>query len=405
MYLNCELSVLINGYPLLGINSYDIENDGQHLGSHCDIVLPLAYINNYNQNNTGNLSLTKSGITNSKTGFHIQVKAKYEGYENLVDKSLVDDNGFTTRFDGYIYDIYEGIPATLKCMDAAYLFNLQTIDIGLLPANAPTGFTGTLQDMIEQYLFPVVNSTENLNNGNDTEISFYKGDENYEMPEIDLKAITFLQSTPAAILMHIKKELGLNISLIGRELYVGVASNQLNTVNVKSDVNVKSKDGTTGANLQNISNVLMSIKVRCHYSNKDSTVGFFEIGTSANAISHDCFVYNVEPSLETTTIQTLDGIKSIPVNYLEIANNAKLHFLQSRYNGTIDLYLYPTIGLYWRLVYTDVRYPDRNAIYVILKIKETGNLDGFKQMVTVAYLADTTVEADNIQKSGNNFTQ
>ena len=401
MFLDCEIQVLINGQLLQGINEYSIENDGQHLGSHCDIILPLAYINDYNQNKTGNLSLSKAGIVQSQTGYHIQVKAKYTGYENLVDSSLVDSNGFTTRFDGYIYDLYEGTPATLKCMDSAYLFHLQTIDIGVPTETNPESFTGTLYDLVVDIL-DIINSPANLNNGADTPITIMNES---DFIELDLQDITFFQMTPAAILMHLKKELGLNISIIGRQLYVGVASNQLKTVNVNSSVNVKSKDGNTGANLQNINNVLLSMKLRCWYLNKDSTKAYFEIGTDSGAPMHECFVYNIPASTELMNINTLEGIKSIPVNYYNIAMEAKLHFLQVRYNGTIDLYLYPTIGLYWRLVYTDVRYPDRNAVYVILKIKETGNLEGFKQTATVAYLADTPAAADAIQQSSFNYTQ
>lgn len=366
MFLNAHISVLVNNKPLKYINRVEIHTDSQTIGGTCDILVPLQSLVQYEQAYKQPITVTE--ITECATAFPIVVKAKYDGYETV---SGADSDGFITVFKGYIYDLFEGTPVTIKCMDNFYLFNLD-----MMNQSFPSI---TLVNLIEKYILPLANS--HVTSGN--EIKLIK-----PTLDLNLENISFPLMTGGAILSWLKKEMNFNVNLTDEGLYVNIASNTVNTIKLKTDINV------IRADLQRPSNLFLNIKVKAWFIREDSTKDFIEVGSPTGQL-REVFFYNVQRPPENTP----DDL------YHQLANNAYLRFKQMRYNGNIEMFLYPACELYWRVEYEDVRYPDRNAVYVITAQDIKFSESGFHRFLKLAYLADTTAQADQIERENKMTTR
>lgn len=382
MYFNSHISVtIINAqtlkeYPIRDIVSVHIENDAAHIGASCDVVMPLKARIPYDNGKKG--YLTDSVISLFSTGDKIVVKAKYDGsqYSNIKSAdgktSYTDENGFLTVFEGFLYDFTEGNPIKISCQDYVYLLNQKPISISY-PSKTNASKTVKLKTLIEKILEGTGVTMMNIEKtyqkeGETTRIS-------NPMFDFTLQNITFAMMTPAAILNWIKKEMGINISLDRDKLYVNVASNTTETCKLDTTINVLKSDlQTTNLTRSKRANaVFLNIKVKAWFIRTDGKKDFIEYPENSDGQLREVYFYN------------------IPINqtkYKQMAIEAYEKFKQRRYNGTVETMLYPMADLFWRVEYTDYRYPEKNGVYVITKTSIDISESGYRRTHTLAYLGE-----------------
>jgi hypothetical protein len=186
------------------------------------------------------------------------------------------------------------------------------------------------------------------------------------MPDIELVNITFAMMSPAAILDWLKKEMGINISLQGNQLYVNVASNTLNTVYYRTDRNIIQSD------LQKPAAVYKSFKVKAWFVREDGTKDSFEVG-DANGTLKEVFFYKIKRD------QTL---------YQQLATEALAKVKQQKYSGNIETLLYPDCRLFDQANYIDLRYPARSANYVITGQEINIDENGYHRKLKLSFLSE-----------------
>lgn len=326
MYFDCKLRVTIADKILETVSAVSVDNDSKTLGSNCDLVVPLNSRIQYK--NGKHDFLTDQTRNLFKTGDPINVVAWYEGLHEV------------TVFDGFVVDFAEGTPMKIKCSDQVYLLNLSIIDVHYASV--------TLKALAEKLLAG-------------TGITL-------ATPTIDLtlQDITFKSMTPAAIFQWIKDQIGLNISLTGKSLYINVASNTLNTVELDTTINV------IGSDLQKPATLFLKLKLKAWFIRENGTKDSFEVGDE-NGQLREVFFYKL-PQNEA--------------NYKKLANEALLKYKQYRYNGTVELLLYPEISLFDQVRYKDFRYPEKNANYVAVGVDYDLAENGFHRKIKLSYLSD-----------------
>lgn len=420
IYVNAHAKVVINDTIVheFGVDqnlvSVETHNDSNHIGSTCEIVFPqnvrLPYKNNASQAPTAenpdpNIDYTQvnDGFIDAKTryifntGDHIQVFAKYEGYEGA---NGANSDGYLPIFDGFLFDFYESTPLKIKCLDYIYWFNIgiygQKINSKAGGINIPNTAKGSgvsfksvqfktlLQDLIDTVNIAIAQS----NTDNSTKYPLISLIEPiFDMPLVN---ISFLQMSPAAVLEWFKKEMGFNITLLHNKLYVNIASNTTGTVILQTDTNVILSNLQT-TNLQHkrtklakgSNSVFLRIKLKCNIIRNNGTKDSFEVG-DPNGQMREIWLYNVKPGVSVPMPN--DPTKTIPKNYLEMANEALLKMHQDRYTGEVELFLYPYCELFWKVTYKDIRYEERNGNYVITLIKHILNENGFHTKIKLAFL-------------------
>jgi hypothetical protein len=399
MYLSGKIQVLINGVVLQSVVSVNAENDGAHIGASCDIVLPLNCRIGYNQDGA-RLILPTRFVFN--TGDHIIINAKYEGYEGYGT-----NDGWVRVFEGFLYDFYETTPVKIKCLDYIYFFNLgiygseyvftkQTTKTGKIKKGSIKGgegkqwqsieFADLLQDLVDWVNY-YIDCTNDENGTSIPDVTLIK-------PEFSFKLvnITFTNMSPAAVLEYLKKELGFNISLSGNQLYANVASFTPGTVKLKTDVNVLSSElQSTNLNKKNTghpkgsNSVFLRIKLKTYFEKEDGTKDSFEIG-DPNGQLREVFFYKVEKGKDVP----YNG-QTVPENYLKQANEALNQCYQRRYNGTVETLLYPVINLFDKVIYEDVRYPERSGDYVCTAQTITLDDKGYHRKCKLAFLTNYNI--------------
>ena len=354
MYFNAILHIMFNDTAqLLTVVQVKTHNDSGQLGSYCEIICPLISRIQYADGKT----LTAQTKTLFKQGDKVSITAFY----TPVGDAMVDEYPLITIFEGFVLDFFEGNPITIKCVDWIYKLNFgKTINIPLIPGDP--GFTGEIKDLIDICL-------------TNTGITQYPGTIDFK-----LENFTLTNCTPAAVFEHIRKEVGLNISLIGNQLYCNVASNTLNTVGLDTSANVIesniSKDKTT----------FQRIKVKAWFLHEDHTKDSFEVGDSDGQL-REVFFYKI-PAENMMVIQTAAGARQIPKAYNDLANEALKKFQLNLFNGTVKTKLYPFIDIFDTVKYNDIRYPDRNGVYVCTGRDGEFGMSGFNWTYKLAWLRD-----------------
>ena len=384
MYVNAHLRVLINGNLIKNISSVETTNDSAHLGSTCEITMPLNARIKYtsdkldeNGQATGFVeTLTELPINVFSTGDQITVLAKYDGYENATG----NQDGWLPIFEGYLYDFYQGSPLKIKCLDSIYLANKGTftrdykkISLKQLIKDVIAGTDLSIIDVEKTYTDANGNQVQNT------------------LCDLDLENITFKDMSPAAVMEWLRKELGINISLQGKKVYYNIASNTLNTVKFSTGVNVM-KSNLETTNLNNIKNkttgisetttqnvsIFQKFQVKAWFLQPDGTKDSIEVGDEGGQL-REVFFYKVpRKASDALTI----------ANYKELATQALIKVRQSRFNGIIETYLYPYCDLFWRVIYDDKSYPNRNGTYVITQMTVKINQSGYHRSIKLAYLGD-----------------
>lgn len=325
MHFNPSISVVINNKQLQTVAAVSVQNDSSHIGSDADIIVPLNCRIQYQDGAHDYLTDLPKNLF--KVGDFVKITAQYEGYNTV------------NVFEGYVLDFIEGTPVKIKCSDYVYLLNQSTINV--------SHKTITLKDLITEVL-----------KGTGIELL---------LPtfELTLKNITFRLMSPAAILEWLKKELGINISLSGKKLYVNVASNTLNVVKYSTDRNV------IESGLQTPAAVFLKYKVKAWFIKEDGTKDSFEVGDKDGHL-HEVFFYRVPRDQKI---------------YEKMANEALEKVKQHSYSGEITTYLYPDCQLFDKAVYTDVRYPAKNGNYVIIAVHFDINENGYHRKLKFAHLS------------------
>jgi hypothetical protein len=359
MYVNAVLQVYFNDKLFDSVVSIDVKNDAAHIGATCDIVVPLNSRLKYQ--NVGKDYITDPSPNNYlfNSGDTVTVLAVYEGYKDWVNV-----------FDGYVNDFTEGTPLTVKCLDAVYLLNQSTIN---LEYKKPTPLKNIINDILKGTGIVQIGIEKNYTTENGTSMT-------NPVFDLELENLTFKNMSPAACLEYIKTNIGLNITLMGKQLYVNIASNTTNTVKLDTRINVCKSD------LQKPNSTFQKFKVKAWFIREDSTRDSFEVGDENGAL-REVFFYNI-PKTDYINISTKEGLKSIPRRYNELANEALKKVKQVRYSGTVEIYLYPFCDLFWRCEYKDLRYPEKNGVYVITALDYKLDGNGFHKTLKLAHLTD-----------------
>lgn len=328
MHFVAHLKVEIAGQIINTVHSVKTKFDSKHIGSSCDIVVPLNSVISYDDpRNTYLPAIKINPLIAFKVGDPVTVTAWYDGYPQLV------------RFQGFVFEFKEGMPCTIKCIDYLPLLgHMQNLHFKSV----------TLKNLITQIL-------------KGTNITL-------QLPTLDLTLVdlTFRTVSPWGILMYVKKGLGINISLQGNTLYCNVASNTLDEVDFSTGRNIHE----TG--LQQPDTVWQGYKVKAWFVKENGVRDSLEVGDTEGHVT-DVYFYRVQADINT---------------YTRLANEALIKIRQRKFSGKIKGYLYPDVKLFDRLSYTDLTYPDKNGNYVLTAYEETFSDEGFHKEMTIAFLVD-----------------
>lgn len=328
MYFNTTLSVYINGILLQTICGVNTKNDGTHVGSECDIQVPLNCRILYKNGRNDFLVTQPQLIFN--VGDTVSIRASYLGMPVI------------NVFDGFVTDFIYSEPMVIRCSDYVFQLNQKMINID--------HETITLKNLLTQIL-------------DGTGVSLM-----LPIFDLTLTKITFLMMSPAAILDYLRKEIGINISLQGKQLYVNVASNTLNTVYHYTDRNV------IKANLQKPNTIFQNYRVKAWFVNENGTKNSVEVGNTSGHL-REVFYYKIPQN---------------PTLYKKLAAEALNKIKMEKYKGTIETLLYPDCQLFDRAVFKSVRYPDTNADYVITSMNFDIGPKGFNRIIKYSYLSEIT---------------
>ncbi len=377
MYFNAKISVTIAGQLLSTIVSVKTSNDGQKIGAYCDLVVPLNSYIAYQNPNDLKVYLTAIRVDKYSSGDEVIITASYDGFNTI------------NIFNGFVYDFTLGMPTTIRCMDYIYYFNLgifgdkrvfTTNKKGTKIKKSGLGVNYKsiqFRDILQQ-LIDFVNETIDAEAPGSAHVSLIL-DNFFDMT---LSNLTFISMSPAAILEWFKKEVGFNISLYGNRLFVNLASTTTGSVILNTGRNViesklqtvlqksvKTK-GITQA--KSLASAFEKIRLKCWFIREDGTRDSLEIG-DPNGVQEERFFYKV---------------KRDATNYEKLAEAALLKAQQHRYHGELEILLYPECDLFWRVPYTDIRYPEKSAVYVIIGIYFELGEKGFHRRLKVAWLSD-----------------
>ena len=348
MYFDARITVTIysqttgEAQVVQTVHSVHVKNDSKEIGSSCDIMVPLNCRINYAA--APNTFLTKNVKVLFSSGDKVTVTARYQGMPDIQ------------VFAGFIYEFMEGTPMKLRCLDNIYLLNQTTVNLSYQSV--------TLRNLINKIL-------------TGTGVTLVE-------PTIDLtlQNITFRLMSPASILEWFKKELGLNISLTGNNLYCNIASNTVNIATLNTGRNVIT------SNLQKPEALYLKLKVKAWFIQENGKKTSLEVGDT-NGELREVFFYKIPYNV---------------AKYTQLAQQALIKYKQMKFSGDVETYLYPDMGLFWKVQYTDLRYPDRNGNYTVVGMNFEINEKGYHRKIKLAYLSDIDSSVDALASNTVNMT-
>lgn len=326
MHLECRFIVSIGGKIIQTVHSVLTKYDAEHIGASCDIVVPLNCRMEYANAKQG--TLTAYTLTAFKVGDPVVINVWYVGYPVL------------TIFKGQVLEFKEGTPCTIRCIN--YL-----------------ALQGKLQNF--QGTVTIKNLITKITKGTGV---------NLMLPTIDLtlNKVTFRSMSPWAILEYLKKNIGLNISLLDQNnLYCNVASNTLDVLTYRTDRNI-----LPDLKLQQPDTVWQGYKVKAYFVKENGLKNSVEVGDPEGHLTE---VYFYKVAGGTT-------------KYIQLANEALVHCRQRKFSGEVNALLYPAPKLFDKVQFTNVRFPDQNGNYVITGIQHSLSDEGFHIKMKWAFLVD-----------------
>lgn len=319
------LSVTISDKQLQTVVKVDVKGDSKKIGSECDIRVPINCRIQYTDGKHDYLTAYPQVLF--KVGDVVTITAQYTGYPTIQ------------VFNGYVYNFVEGDEVVIRCTDYIYLLYQTTVNLSYASITIKDLVTTVLKGTGITLLLPTI--------------------------ELTLVNISFRLMSPGAILEWLKKELGINISLTGKTLYMNLASNTLSSVIFNTSRNVLKSD------LQTPDAIFQTFKVKAWFIRENGTKDSLEVGDT-NGQLHEVFFYKVPVDMAL---------------YNQLATEALNKVKQQKYGGMIETLLYPDCGLYWQANYTDVRYPDRSGSYTITEMNFEIGEKGFHRKIKMAYLS------------------
>lgn len=362
MYFDTNLTVTINGQNVSTIVSVKTSNDAAKVGANCDLVVPLNSYISYSDPNTLKVFLTAIRSDTFPQASPISIIANYIGYPPI------------TVFKGFVYDFVLGMPLTIKCLDYIYWFNLgifgdkhvqTTNKSGSKIKQSGTGInykSVQFKDLLQQ-LIDFTNNQIKLNNEqtgmNVLPITLI-------LPTIDftLVNLTFINMSPASILDYFKKNLFLNMTFYGNQLYVNIASNTVGSINLDTKRNVLKSD------LQTNLATFQKIRLKCWFQAPNGTRSWIEVG-DPTGIQTENYFYNVSNAGNLYNI---------------LANASLLKAKQHHFRGELTLLLYPDVDLFYIVNYLDARYPEKNGQYYVTGVYFDIGEKGFRRKIKIAWL-------------------
>lgn len=341
MDFNANIQILITSATtgrtaeLQTIHSFSMEDDSKQIGSSAKIVVPLAARIQY-----------QDGAHDFLTDI---VKNLFNSGDKVVVTAWYDDYPVLTIFTGFIYEFIEGTPMTIECLDNIYLLNQTTVNL----AYASISLTALLEQVLTGTGITLI------------------------LPTLDLQLvnISFRLMSPAAILQWFRTELGLNVSLIGTQLYMNIASNVISVGYLDTRRNVLK------CALQKPSAVYLKLKVKAWFIQENGKKTSMEVGDPHGEL-REVFFYR------------------IPFNaavYQKLAGEALIKYKQMKFSGHVHTYLYPMLGLFWKVQFMSYRFPDQNGNYTVMARKFVANeTDGFHWDYDLAYLSDIDSAVDQL---------
>lgn len=330
MHFESNLVVRIAGKIVNTVHSVKTKFDSTHIGSFCDIIVPLNCVVEYDA--PRHTFLTAYTLNLFKSGDPVSVVC------NMVTEAGIN-MGDVEIYNGYIWDFIEGMPTTIRCIDYLPIlghlkdFHFKKITLTSLVTRS---LVGTGVELIKPTL------------------------------DLNLVDITFRSISPWGILDYLKKGLGLNISLSGKQLFVNVASTTLNEVKFSSDRNVYYNQ------LQKPENVWQGYRVKAWFIRENGMRDSIELGDKEGHCT-DVYFYKVAGGT--------------PVHE-NLAREALIKLRQRKYSGAVGALLYPVVKLYDRIDYTDITYPDKSGKFVCTSLSHSIDDNGILVSMRWAFLLD-----------------
>lgn len=327
MYFETFLHVVIAGNTLQTVCRVTTNNESAHIGSSCEIEVPLNCRLQYIDYVNGKVDyINGQPQTLFNVGDPVNITAGYLGYPTVK------------VFEGFVDNFVYGMPMKIRCADYIFKLNQGTFTISNATISMKNLCTQILKGTGVSLLLPVFDLT--------------------------LTDITFRLMSPAAILEYIKKEIGLNISLQGNQLYVNVASNTRNKVIHHTGRNV------LRTSLQQPNTIFQNYRVRCWFINTDGTKSGIDVGNVGGRMREQ-FFYMIPQN---------DGLRQ------KLATEALNRVKMEKFTGTIETMLYPDCDLFDLATYTSIRYPATNGQYVISAMNFDIGMHGFRRKIKYSQL-------------------
>lgn len=313
MHFDTILNVTIANKQVQTVVDVRTKNESMHIGSECDITVPINCRIQYLDGKHNFLTDYPQVLFN--VGDPVSVMASYLGYPTV------------NVFQGFVTSFDYGMPMKIKCTDYLYNLNQGVVTISNYSGSMKNLLTTVLKGTGVTLLLPV-----------------------FDLPLVN---ITFRLMSPAAILDYLKKEIGINISLQGSQLYVNVASNTQGVV-THSTGDIASKGVRPGGNvitvnLQQPNTIFQNYRVRCWFIHDNGTRTSIDVGNEGGRMREQWFYH----------------IPNDPGLYQKLATEALNKVKMEKFTGNIETYLYPDCQLFDLANFTSIRYPAQNGQYVI----------------------------------------
>lgn len=249
-----------------------------------------------------------------------------------------------TVFEGYIKSVSANVPLTIECEDGMFLLKQLTFNI---PAKIPLITMSKRGEFLKR---PKVDTTQIPSLTLQQLLDLIIPD---DIPftivdNINLGKFRIVNATPAMILAKIRETHGLFSYFVGSTLYVGFASNALNT----AEAEFKMEEQVINSNQLSYKQAEeVSIKVRCTSMNDLNVKTTVEVGAD-DGEQRDYHYYN----LTETELK-------------EIANKRLNEERYTGFFGEMETLLEPYVKHGDRAKITSKKLPERNGVYLIKGVR------------------------------------
>jgi hypothetical protein len=365
MYFNAHAQIFFNEVLVPYFSEVNCKNDCKQTGASCDISIPLPARYPNDAKNQYLITINKSTYNFTK-GMPVKVTT---WYDELKDNPK---GGVLTEFNGFIYDFVAGNPLKIRCLDYFFFFQQGTINIGTKEKKFNGQFKAVLQAIID---------------GANKNLAQYKKDGTVpqDLPKIviskyymdfEVVDLTMNNLSPAACIEWLKKELSAVCTMIGNELYFAFSSNTIDTVNLKTKFNVIGEP-----KMQMPEAAFQKFKMQAYYVKEDGTKRVYASGDDYGDGSS--VPGEQDGELHEINMHFVKNKK----DHQKLIDNAWTEKRLGHYTGTLGTLLYPKIDLFYKVIYIDLRYPERSGNYVVREHNFKISDAGYHRSIKLAFLS------------------